>query len=205
MLHTATVHPDTLGILRTVMHSPVFQQFNLVGGTSLSLQIGHRISIDLDLFTYTAYDPTIIIDALAPLGQLDILINKPPFLQVRLNDVKMDFLKFPYNFINNYVEIDGVRLVPIEYISIMKLLAIARRGVKKDFYDFYFILKKYTFSEVIAFFEEVLPNVELFQIIKSLTYFGDAEPDPDPVMLIPVTWEEVKAEITIQTQKYLRG
>ena len=92
MLHTTTVHPTTLAILKKVMQMSAFQQFNLVGGTSLSLQIGHRISIDLDLFTFEDYDSQTLIKALESLGEVDILVDKPPFLQVRLDNLKMDFL-----------------------------------------------------------------------------------------------------------------
>jgi hypothetical protein len=204
MLQTNTVDPATLAILKKVMQMPVFQPFNLVGGTSLSLQIGHRISIDLDMFTHLPYENATIIEALKPLGQLDILVDKPPFLQVRLDDVKMDFLKFPYDFVQDFIEVEGVRLVAIENIAIMKLLAIARRGVKKDFVDLYFILERYTLGEIVQMFEKKLPNIDLFHIIKSLTFFGDAEPDADPKMLIKVNWKTVKKVVTQKVMLYLK-
>lgn len=204
MLQTNTVDPATLAILKKVMQMPVFQPFNLVGGTSLSLQIGHRISIDLDMFTHLPYENATIIEALKPLGQLDILVDKPPFLQVRLDDVKMDFLKFPYDFVQDFIEVEGVRLVAIENRAIMKLLAIARRGVKKDFVDLYFILERYTLAEIVQMFEKKLPNIDLFHIIKSLTFFGDAEPDADPKMLIKVNWKTVKKVITQKVMLYLK-
>lgn len=205
MLQTATVHPATLAVLKEVMLMPVLQQFNLVGGTALSLQIGHRISIDLDLFTYEDYDSEKILKALEPLGYLEILVNKPPFLQIRLDEVKMDFLKFPYPFVQEYTELEGVRLVPIEHIAVMKLLAIARRGVKKDFFDLYFILEQYSLPEVLSMFESQLPQTDLFHILKSLTYFDDAEADGDPKMLQKVTWKQVKKIITQKVNTYLNG
>ena len=113
------------------MSIPALQQFNLVGGTSLSLQIGHRISIDLDLFSNKDFNNSTVIQALEPLGELTVLVDNPPFLQARLNDVKLDFLKYPYPFVQNYQEIEGVRLVSIENIGTMKLTAIARRGAKR--------------------------------------------------------------------------
>lgn len=185
------------------MQTPVFQQFNLVGGTALALQIGHRISIDLDLFTDDEYDSAKILQVLESLGNLDTLMNKPPFLQVRLDDVKLDFLKFPYPFVRDFIEIDGIRLVSIENIAVMKLLAIARRGVKKDFFDMYFILERFSLNEVLRMFEAKLPHVDLFHILKSLAYFGDAEPDGDPKMLQKVTWATVKKTITKKTKAYL--
>jgi hypothetical protein len=78
MLQSATVHPATLAILKKVMAMPDFRQFNLVGGTALALQIGHRMSIDL--FTHEEYDGTKTLQALEALGKLEILVNNPPFL-----------------------------------------------------------------------------------------------------------------------------
>ena len=61
MLQSATVHPTTLAILKKIMLMPIFKSFNLVGGTALSLQIGHRISVDLDLFSNYDFDNTAIM------------------------------------------------------------------------------------------------------------------------------------------------
>ncbi|HMQ46213.1 MAG TPA: nucleotidyl transferase AbiEii/AbiGii toxin family protein [Saprospiraceae bacterium] len=205
MLQTATVHPTTLAILRKIMLTPLFDQFNLVGGTALALQIGHRISIDLDLFTLKPYDSQQIINNLLKLGDLDILVDKPPFLQIRLDDVKIDFLQFPYPLVQDFVNIDDIRLVSIENIAIMKLLAIARRGVKKDFFDLFFILDQYTLSELVDSFVSKLPNIDMFHILKSLTYFDDAESDADPKMLLNVTWPKVKNTIRQKTLNYLSG
>ncbi|MBX2928715.1 MAG: nucleotidyl transferase AbiEii/AbiGii toxin family protein [Saprospiraceae bacterium] len=205
MLQTATVSPATLAILKMVMQMPAFQQFNLVGGTSLSLQIGHRISIDLDLFTHKDYDGAFIRQELESLGRLEILVDKPPFLQARLDDVKMDFLKFPYPFVQEYIEIERVRLVPIKHIAIMKLLAIARRGVKKGFFDLYFILEQYSLDEVVRMFQLQLPQTDLFHILKSLTYFEDAELNGDPKMLQKTTWKQVKKAITRKVNDYLQS
>lgn len=205
MLQSATVTPATLAILKQLMQIPALQQFNLVGGTALALQIGHRISIDLDLFTPTDFDNTQLIEILQPLGNLEILADKPPFLQVRLDDLKIDFLKFPYPFVQEYIEIEGVRLVPIESIAVMKLLAIARRGVKKDFFDLYFLLERYSMIELVQLFEKKIPQVDLFHIFKSLLYFEDAELEADPKMRLKVSWKKVKKVITQKVQVYLRS
>jgi len=180
-----------------------FHQFSLVGGTALALQIGHRISIDLDLFTYQDYDQQNIWRVIETMGDAERIVDKPPFLQVRLNDVKVDFLKFPYPFVQEYTTIDGIRMAPIKLIAVMKLLAIARRGVKKDFYDLYFILKQYHIHEVVNYFSHLLPNVDLFHILKSLTYFEDAESDAEPKMLEKVSWKDVKIGISDVTHHYL--
>lgn len=205
MLQSAAVYPSTLDILKKIMDETTFDQFNLVGGTALALQIGHRISIDLDLFTHEEYSAEAILEGLHQIGKVDIIIDKPPFLQVNIDNLKLDFLKFPYNFVRHHQIIEGVRLVSIEHIAIMKLLAIARRGAKKDFFDLYFILQQYTLKEVISFFEKTLSHIDLFHILKSLTYFDDAENDADPIMIKSATWKAVKTVITTKVNHYLQN
>lgn len=127
-------------------------------------------------------------------------------LQLTINDLQIDFLKYPYPaLVQDFKNIDGVRLVSVEDIAIMKLLAIARRGAKKDFFDIFFILREYTLNDLISYFKTKLPQVELFHILKSLTYFEDAEEDGDPIMLIEVSWKEVKNSITEKVTNYLRN
>ena len=204
MLQSATVHPATLGLLKKIMAMPVLQSFNLVGGTALSLQIGHRISVDLDLFSNQDFDNATIIRALEAIGNLAVLVDNPPFLQVRLDDVKVDMLKYPYAFVEQYNEIEGVRLVSVETIATMKLLAVARRGAKKDFFDIYFLLERYTLAQLLAQFEKTLPNIDTFHIVKSMTYFGDAETELNPKMLIKVSWQTVKKTIEKKVEIYLK-
>lgn len=182
-----------------------FQQFNLVGGTSLSLQIGHRMSIDLDLFSYQPYESQRLITALQSIGRLEILVDKPPFLQVRLDDVKLDFLTYPYEFVQEFVEMEGVRLVPIQHIALMKLLAVARRGVKKDFIDLYFLLEKFEMAAIIQLFQQKMPQIDLFHIFKSLTYFVDAELDADPKLFVKMTWKAMKKSITKKVTAFLKN
>ena len=204
MLQSATVHPATLAILKRIMLMPILKSFNLVGGTALSLQIGHRVSVDLDLFSNNDFDNAAIIQALEPQGNLIVLVDNPPFLQMRLDDVKIDMLKYPYAFVQEYKEIEGVRLVSIETIATMKLLAIARRGAKKDFFDIYFLLERYSLAQLLAQFEETLPNIDTFHIVKSMTYFGDADEEVNPKMLIKVSWQTVKKTIEKKVEAYLK-
>ena len=204
MLQSATVHQGTLELLKKIMHMPVLQSFNLVGGTALSLQIGHRISVDLDLFSNQDFDNATITRALEAIGNLAVLVDNPPFLQVRLDDVKVDMLKYPYAFVEQYNEIEGVRLVSVETIATMKLLAVARHGAKKDFFDIYFLLERYTLAQLLAQFEKILPNIDTFHIVKSMTYFGDAEAELNPKMLIKVSWQTVKKTIEKKVEIYLK-
>ena len=88
-------------------------------------------------------------------------------------------------------------------ISAMKLSAITNRGTKKDFIDLYFLLKRFSFNELIDFYLEKYSDAQLFTVLKSLTYFEDAEADPLPVMVDSISWDEAKASIVMAVNQYL--
>ena len=91
--------------------------------------------------------------------------------------------------------IDGIRLVSKKDIAAMKLNAIAGRGSKKDFVDVYQLLNDFSLSEMLTFYAQKYPNGSEFMVLKCLLYFDDAEIEPDPIMLIPITWSQVKDRI----------
>ena len=83
----------------------------------------------------------------------------------------------------------------------MKLSAITNRGSKKDFIDYYFLLKRYSLEELIDLYSQKYSEAQLFTAIKSLTYFEDAESDPMPDMIVPVDWDEIKTAICNKVAK----
>ncbi len=84
----------------------------------------------------------------------------------------------------------------------MKLAAITGRGSKKDFIDIYFLLKKFSLKELMAFYNKKYFDGSEYMVIKSLTYFGDAEPDPMPEMIKDINWKTVKETIRSEIEKY---
>ncbi len=101
---------------------------------------------------------------------------------------------YPILFPN--LEIDGVRMLDIRDIAPMKLKAIAQRGSKKDFYDIFFLLNVLPISEMLRLFSDKFKQQEVFHIIKSLTYFEDAEDYADPIVFDKtLTWEKVKSKV----------
>lgn len=100
------------------------------------------------------------------------------------------------------LEIEGVRMLDIRDIAPMKLKAIAQRSSKKDFYDIYFLLDLMPLSEMLRLFSEKFKQQEIFHIIKSLTYFEDAEQYADPkVFDTKVTWKKVKNRVFKEVQQ----
>jgi predicted nucleotidyltransferase component of viral defense system len=184
------------------MALPSLSNFNLVGGTALALQLGHRISIDLDLFTAYNFDNQLIEIELEKIGKTSNVSMQSNSLAIVLDEVKIDFFKYPYDFVKDFITVEEVRLLPIETIAVMKFIAISNRGAKKDFYDLYALLEIYKIEELVGFFQEKLPNFNAFHIIKSLTYFEDAELQSDPISLKKINWKTVKKVITQKVNNY---
>lgn len=85
----------------------------------------------------------------------------------------------------------------------MKLSAIAKRGSKKDFWDLFFILKDFSIQQVLGFYEQKFGKESLFFVVKSLSFFEDADFEPDPIKLTDVTWPEIKSAIKSQLKDFL--
>lgn len=197
MLHFETVEPDTLELLRRLMDMPYLSTFCLVGGTSLSLQIGHRKSIDLDLFSEVKFDGDELLKNLEKdFPQIEVLTKMEGTLLTRIQGIKVDILRFNYPTIRP-VRIEGnLRLLTPEDIAPMKLDAIAGRGKKKDFYDLYFLLEKMTLQEMLKLHFEKFKLSTTFHIVKSLTYFEDAEEDDTPILMNEnLSWLQIKNRI----------
>ncbi len=181
------------------MQAESLKEFYLVGGTALSLQWGHRISEDIDMFRFTneEVDGTLILDELEPVFEnITELGRKNYYIKLLVEGVKIDILRYKHPLIEPPLLIDGIRMLSAKDIAPMKLLAISNRGAKKDFYDLYFLFQQFTLEEMYGFYEQKFGYVEPFQIHRSLCFFEDAENRLDNLQpLSNVTWEQAKTEI----------
>jgi len=211
MLQYRAINPSTLELLKILMQYKSLDNFFLVGGTALALHLGHRVSIDLDLFFNKDFETSDIFQELHNDIEFKAIMQKEKnsmIINARKKNsssefVKIDFVKYSYPLINKLIEIDGLRLLSIEDIIAMKLSAVANRGAKKDFFDIYELLKKYSISDMLILFSKKFPETEHFQILKSLTYFDDAETEFDPISLNNTSWEQVKMVIKDKVNDYL--
>ena len=197
MLHDQTIHPDTLGLLKSLMKQSYLDQFVLVGGTALALQIGHRSSIDLDLFSSTPFSAATLYEQLSEDFQAgEPVVKDRSTLITDIGGVKTDFILFKYPFRLPILELEGIRLLSIEDIAPMKLDAITGRGKKKDFFDLYFLLQRFSLTQMLEWYSIMFQHNTLFHVWKSLTYFEDAESDGEPLIFDKsVDWEKVKNAI----------
>lgn len=153
-----------------------------MGGTSLALQIGHRESIDIDLFGYKELDELELSDFLSTLGKIQILKKSKNILIYTIDGIKVDLVNYRYPWLYPCLNLENQRLADQRDIAAMKLNAISGRGSKKDFIDLHFLLKKYSLSEMIGYYNKKFLDGSEFLVLKSLTYFDDADLDESPKM-----------------------
>lgn len=204
MLQTRTIEPTTLGLLKSLMNEPLLEPFYLVGGTALALQLGHRFSVDLDLFTHFPYDKEMLFDSLKQNYNMTIEFTNNVITIGYINDVKTDLVNVRYTPQYPMHIIEGVRMLDIRDIAAMKLNAITQRGNKKDFYDMYFLFKKIPLGDMLTDFEKKFKTQNTYQVVKSLTYFIDADEFSDPIVFDKkLTWGKVKASISKLVDTFL--
>ena len=192
MLHYETIIPETHSLLEKLSALPVLKDVRLVGGTALALQLGHRTSVDLDFFGRINADSEELRDILREVGRVEVASVSKNINIFWINGVKVDMVNYPYPWLDLPIVEDGVRLASLNDIAAMKVSAIVNRGTKKDFIDLYTLLLHFALDEILDMYSRKYSDGSLFIVMKSLTYFDDAETDPMPYVLNDTTWETVK-------------
>ena len=206
MLHYNTITPLLHSILADLMSADVFKDFRLVGGTALSLHRGHRMSVDIDLFSDAEYG-SLDFDAIdtflrsnysyVDTNNYDVIgMGKCYFIgDNQLNCIKLD-LFYTDKFIDKTILIDGLRLASIEEIIAMKMDVILRTGRKKDFWDIHELKDNYSISEMITLHEKRYPYTHDREILKQkFKDFEDADGDFEPDCLRGKYWGFIKLDL----------
>lgn len=201
MLQTHTVSPECLELLKQISGNDFFSEFVLVGGTALALQMGHRNSIDLDFFGSKEIEEERYIAELSQFGKVQKVTSSKNILITIVNGIKVDFVHHQYPWIGEKKIIENIPLASKKDIAAMKLEAISGRGSKKDFIDLYFLLTVFSLEEIIGFWREKYPQFSEFGMLKSITYFEDADENPLPDIFFDFDWEICKNKIRSEFEK----
>lgn len=201
MLSYQTVEPATLRLLRQLMNEEMLADTRLVGGTALALQYGHRMSVDLDFFGRIDEEAD-LKPLLRQAGKVTVLKESPNIRIYLIDDIKVDFVNYRYDWLNPPVVEENIRLASVKDIAAMKVNAIEGRGSKKDFIDMYFLLRHHSLEEIIHAYQAKYPEHSIFRAMMSLSYFEDADKQLMPKMFIPVGWEEMKTTIANEVKKH---
>ena len=176
--------------------SPHLSGWTLAGGTGLAFLLGHRVSVDLDFFRTDNMDVRRLHGVIGEYGDYETMQEAEDTLTVLLQDTKLSFFCVKDPFLFPAEPYSFFSIADIRDIALMKLAAISGRGSRKDFIDLYLILQN---GPSLDEYFKLLPEkydprrLNTYHILKSLTYFDDAEAEPMTQMLIPFSWEECKS------------
>jgi hypothetical protein len=183
------------------------KDFYLAGGTALALQLGHRESIDFDLFTQKKFDNLEILKDLRQISKRkrNVIIDKLDEYTIIENDVKLTFLRYPFN-IKDIIKKDDIKLAQDLTIGAMKAYALGRRSKWKDYVDLYILLEKYSLEDIINKSKKIFGSTfseKMF--LQQLSYFKDINYDEKVIWKIknPPTNKKIKETLSNYSVKKL--
>lgn len=153
------------------------KDFYLVGGTAIALYLGHRTSIDFDLFTSKRVFPYLIRKQIQKLHKIDnIIFEEEGQAHYIINKVKITFFNFPYE-IKPKKSIDGFIKIPdLLTLAAMKVFAISERNKWKDYVDLFYIFKnRYSVNEVLRKAKKIFPEYNDKMFFEQITYYDDID------------------------------
>jgi len=206
MLHKKTVDKSTIELLTSLQSRTYLTGFHLVGGTALALKIGHRKSIDLDLFSNFSFDEGQLLENLSSDFDYNLFYSASNTLKGSINDVKVDILAHRYPLADQPVVEEGIHMLSLKDITAMKLNAIAVSGQRvKDFIDIFFLLQSFSLEEMLSFYKKKYIQYNEVNVLKSLIYFEDIDFSDWPEMVVEheLTWKEIQTKLETTVKSYL--
>ncbi len=206
-MHPEALTPNTKRVLESLGQKSLTRDVYLAGGSALALHYGHRFSVDLDWFGQKFEFTENFRDRLNEIGELKVVSQAEDTFHGRLDGVEISYFRYPYKLLNPLVAYNqNISLASEQDIACMKLEAIASRGSKKDFIDLYFLLQNFSLDELI----KLIPmkfgvEYNTSHLLKTLTYFEDAESQPMPRMIKEIPWREAKEGLIAAVKEYAQA
>lgn len=198
MLYKETVTPSTLELLRKLMDDPELQDFVLVGGTSLALQIGHQVSVDLDLFSIHSFVETDLNQYLIDRYHFETDFLARSTVKGEIEGVQIDCLSHAYPLVGETNMYENIRLASIQDIAAMKLNAISGNGTRiKDFIDIAYLAEYMSLNEMLASYQSKYKTMNVLIPVKALTYFDEINFD-EPIKMLSskkFNWKKIEKRI----------
>lgn len=207
MLQHSAVDNFTFGLIQNLQRKPYIEGFLLVGGTALALQIGHRRSIDIDLFIDRDFDANKLLELLESDFSFYLDSQETNTVKGSINGVKVDIMAHKYTLLKTPLISDGIKLASLIDIAAMKLNAISGNGTRvKDFIDLFFLLNFFSVEEMLQAYEQKYIARNSYHVLKSLNYFEDVRLDDWPDMTNKkLTWKTMKTKINKDVINYSRS
>ena len=155
MLRQEAVVPEMIALIKELQSDSLFKNHFLVGGTALTLQLGHRTSTDIDLFTLKKQSAMAIIQFLNKnYKDVDINIGKNDFSRIFVNGIKVELVEYNEKLLENPKNEEGITLVGINEIAAMKLTTMLKRTEPRDFIDIAYLLKEMSLKKMFELYKE---------------------------------------------------
>lgn len=203
MLRKETVNKPTLELLSRLFKDQKLTQFTLVGGTALALIIGHRISVDIDLFSEISFNQDEILEYLETKYQFVLDYISTNTLKGEIDNIKVDLISHRYPKVKSDLIIENIRLASLEDIAAMKLNAIIVNGSRvKDFIDIPFLSNYLSFHQMMEAFEHKCQTRNPVMVLKSILHFRDLNLD-EPIKLMDrnFDWELIENRLKYMVEK----
>lgn len=175
--------------------------FGLVGGTAIALHLGHRRSIDFDLFSREGFGNQSILNKLSAFGHPEaVIVNKLDELTLVLKGVKITFFHYPYPI--DFSESYGyrVRMPDLLTLAAMKAFALGQRAKWKDYADLFFIMRgRHPIGEISKKSVQIFGDLYDEKLFRSQLSYFDGIDYREAVEYMPgfeVSDEEIKRTLT---------
>ncbi|HCW05980.1 MAG TPA: hypothetical protein DGG95_01295 [Cytophagales bacterium] len=206
LLHKETVTPTLLNLVKQIFTLKGMESFRLVGGTGLSLQLGHRKSVDIDLFSNEKVDKTYLRKNLARLfPEVEVVVTEDS-LTAEIDQVRVDIYDdWMIPFRQAPVIAEGIAMASLRDIAALKLSSITGRREKKDYIDLYFLFEQLGAQNVLTEFKEYDPHLSTKSILFALTEVDTARNNksPMPDLILPVDWSLISNSMKQAAKEYV--
>ncbi|MCK4338967.1 MAG: nucleotidyl transferase AbiEii/AbiGii toxin family protein [Candidatus Cloacimonetes bacterium] len=195
---------NTKAVLALLEKSEIIKKAYLAGWTALALQLGHRISYDLDFFTKEGFDEQLLLPHIEKISKFELEQIAWRTILGKFDDVRFSIFYYEYPILYQPKKLGKINILDIPNITAMKIAAISSRGTKRDFIDLFFICKgNISVKEALLLYEEKYKNLDTtaIYIMKSLIFFDDAEDQEMPHMLKELQWQKVKMFFETEVRK----
>lgn len=205
------ITPEARDLLAILGQLPLLRPFYLAGGTGLALRLGHRLSLDLDLFAnIETLDDSLrrrIVGVLSEGHTIERLQDSVLGLVLSVDGQPISFFSYGFPLLAPTDQVSGLQVAGILDIGLMKLDAVAGRGTRKDFYDLYFIAAHISLDELFAQSGDKYPHPRDFgmRVLTALVDFEIADQQDEPTMLQPVEWDQIRAFFLAEARRLGRA
>lgn len=191
MFHNAILNEKQVELLPLI--SEFKREYYLVGGTAIALFLGHRRSIDFDLFKFAPLNRKKNVEKIRQFGYEPLITwNVADQMNMVVNDVKLTFFQYPFQIKANNVFEGQIHIPELIDLAAMKAYALGRRSKWKDYVDLFFLLKEqFSFEAISQRANAIYGNMFSDKLFRSqLSYFEDIDYTEEVEYMIPNSQKE---------------